>query len=61
MARKPRLYLPDVPAHIVQHGNNCDACLSTDDCRKGTKRLVFNQSEAMVSIYSLRQLYFCFF
>ena len=25
MPRKPRMYLPDVPAHIVQRGNNRDA------------------------------------
>ena len=31
MPRKPRMYLPDVPAHIVQRGNNRDACFFSDD------------------------------
>jgi putative transposase len=31
MARKPRMYLPDVPAHIVQRGNNRNACFFSDD------------------------------
>ena len=61
MPHKPRMYLPDVPAHIVQRGNNRDACFFTDDCRKWTEGLLFNQSEAMVNIYSLRHLYCCFF
>lgn len=26
MPRKPRMYLPDVPAHVVQRGNNHAAC-----------------------------------
>ena len=26
MPRKPRMYLPDVPAHMVQRGNNRNAC-----------------------------------
>jgi REP element-mobilizing transposase RayT len=34
MPRKPRMYLPGVPAHIVQRGNNRDACffLTTTTC-----------------------------
>ena len=31
MPRKPRIYLPDFPAHIVQRGNNRDACFFSDD------------------------------
>ncbi len=31
MPRKPRMYLPGVPAHIVQRGNNRDACFFSDD------------------------------
>ena len=26
MPRKPRMYLPDVPAHVIQRGNNRSAC-----------------------------------
>jgi putative transposase len=26
MPRKPRVYLPEVPAHVVQRGNNREAC-----------------------------------
>ena len=26
MQRKPRMYLPGVPCHIVQRGNNREAC-----------------------------------
>jgi putative transposase len=31
MPRKPRMYLPGVPAHVVQRGNNRAACFFTDD------------------------------
>ncbi len=31
MPRKTRMYLPDVPAHIVQRGNNRDACFFCED------------------------------
>lgn len=31
MPRKTRMYLPDVPAHIVQRGNNREACFFCDD------------------------------
>ncbi len=31
MPRKPRMYLPDVPAHIVQRGNNRDPTLFAED------------------------------
>ena len=31
MPRKPRLYLPGIPAHVVQRGNNRDACFFADD------------------------------
>ncbi len=31
MPRKPRMYLADIPAHIVQRGNNRDACFFSDD------------------------------
>ena len=30
MPRKPRLYLPNIPAHVVQRGNNRDACFFSD-------------------------------
>ena len=34
MPRKSRLYIPDVPCHIIQCGNNRDACFfSTKDYR----------------------------
>jgi REP element-mobilizing transposase RayT len=26
MPRKPRMYLAGIPAHVVQRGNNRDAC-----------------------------------
>ena len=31
MQRNTRVYLPGVPAHIVQRGNNRNTCLFTDD------------------------------
>jgi len=31
MPRKPRMYLPGVPAHLVQRGNNRGACFFGDD------------------------------
>lgn len=31
MPRKPRIYLPGVSAHIVQRGNNREACFYADD------------------------------
>ena len=30
MARRPQLYLPDCPLHIIQRGNNRDACFRDD-------------------------------
>lgn len=26
MPRRPRMYLPDIPAHVVQRGNNREPC-----------------------------------
>ena len=26
MPRKPRMYLPGIPCHVIQRGNNRDAC-----------------------------------
>jgi len=31
MPRKTRMYLPGVPVHIVQRGNNREACFFSDD------------------------------
>jgi len=31
MPRKPRFYLPDVPAHVIQRGNNRQAVFFSDD------------------------------
>ncbi len=31
MPRKPRMYLPGVPSHVVQRGNNRDVCFFCDD------------------------------
>ena len=31
MARLPRLYVPDCPQHIIQRGNNRDACFFDED------------------------------
>lgn len=31
MPRKTRMYLPGIPAHVVQRGNNRDACFFTDE------------------------------
>lgn len=31
MPRKPRMYLPGVPAHVVQRGNNKEPCFFQDD------------------------------
>jgi REP element-mobilizing transposase RayT len=31
MPRKARMFLPDVPCHIICRGNNRDACFYTDD------------------------------
>jgi hypothetical protein len=34
MARKARMYIPGVPCHIIQRGNNRDAIFITDqDCQ----------------------------
>ena len=34
MPRKPGMYLPGISAHVVQRGNNRDACfLADEDCR----------------------------
>jgi putative transposase len=33
MPRKPRMYLPGVPCHVIQRGNNHTACFSGEqDC-----------------------------
>ncbi len=35
MPRKRRMYLPGIPAHVVQRGNNRGACFDADqDYRK---------------------------
>jgi len=31
MPRRPRLSLPDVPHHVIQRGNNRDACFYADE------------------------------
>lgn len=31
MPRKPRMYVPDMPCHVIQRGNNRDACFFSDD------------------------------
>jgi len=31
MPRRPRMYLPDIPAHVVQRGNNRNACFYCAD------------------------------
>ncbi len=31
MPRKPRYYLPDIPCHVIQRGNNRQASFYTDD------------------------------
>ena len=31
MRRKTRMYLPDIPVHVVQRGNNRDACFFCED------------------------------
>lgn len=31
MPRKPRMYLPGIPAHVVQRGNNRDSCFFADE------------------------------
>ena len=31
MSRKPRMYLPGIPAHIVQRGNNREPCFFAED------------------------------
>ena len=30
MPKKPRMYLPDVPCHVIQRGNNREACFYSD-------------------------------
>lgn len=30
MPREPRMYLPGLPAHVVQHGINREPCFFTD-------------------------------
>ena len=34
MARRPRFELPGVPLHVVQRGNNRQACFFSDDDRR---------------------------
>lgn len=31
MPRKTRMYLPGIPAHVLQRGHNRDACIFADD------------------------------
>jgi putative transposase len=31
MPRKTRMYLPNIPVHVVQRGNNRDACFFCED------------------------------
>ncbi len=31
MPRKPRMYIPGIPAHVVQRGNNREPCFFSDD------------------------------
>lgn len=31
MPRRPRMYLPGIPAHIVQRGNNGEPCFFHSD------------------------------
>ncbi len=33
MPRKTRMYLPDIPVHVVQRGNNRDACFFCEDAK----------------------------
>ena len=33
MPRQPRMYLPNVPCHVITRGNNRDACFFSDDDR----------------------------
>ena len=50
MARKLRMYLPSIPAHVVQRGNNRAVCFFCDDdylfylelLRQGCGALVFS-------------------
>jgi putative transposase len=30
MPRRPRTYLPGIPSHVVQRGNNREPCFFTD-------------------------------
>lgn len=41
MPRKTRMYLPGVPAHIVQRGNNREACFFCDDDYLFYKEVLF--------------------
>lgn len=31
MPRKPRMYLPGVPCHVIQRGNNREACFFAEE------------------------------
>jgi putative transposase len=31
MPRKPRMYVPDIPCHVIQRGNNRNACFFAED------------------------------
>ena len=31
MPRKPRMYVPGIPCHVIQRGNNRDACFFTEE------------------------------
>ncbi len=51
MPRRPRIFLPGIPLHLIQRGNNRQACFFADDDYranmefKGTEGLSFDQFE----------------
>jgi len=38
MPRRPRITLPGVPLHLIQRGNNRQACFFGDEKEKGVKK-----------------------
>jgi len=45
MPRKPRMYLPDIPCHVIQRGNNREACFFSDQDYQFYLECLHNASE----------------
>ncbi len=45
MPRKTRMYLPEVPVHVVQRGHNRDACFVVEDDFRYYRQVLVCQSD----------------